>query len=200
VPPVCDFGNHFYEQLELQFGLIRARTPKYSEYKYFIVTQAQCHNDDCTTAKPTRSAAKLAQKYCHINIGRLCRSAGLLRTDVVNKLNEWETNGIFELKVSRVQKVYPLLKKLPTEYQDINKIADELYNTLETQGQRDLQRTRHFNLVTSPRCFSRALAAYFGDSSVGLPEECGHCTWCETHKQVDLTEKPALPNKALVGS
>ena len=46
--------------------------------------------------------------------------------------------------------------------------------------------------MTQRSCISRGLAKYFGDNSEGLPSECGHCSWCETHTPVVSTPREVV--------
>jgi superfamily II DNA helicase RecQ len=103
--------------------------------------------------------------------------------DVITNLNDWHERGIIDMKTSGVMHVYRIEKTFPRTTEELNGIADKLYEQMEQREQAELERTQHVvALATSSSCISRGLAKYFGDTSKSLPEECGHCTWCETHE------------------
>ena len=121
-------------------------------------------------------------------------TSGLPREDLVRKLEEWNERGIINLKPSGVQQVYRLERPLPATKQEIERIVDQLDETMGAQEKQNLDRTKALiDLITDKKCFSRSLAEYFGEASGGMPEECGHCTWCETHEQVFLPNEPPQP-------
>jgi hypothetical protein len=87
------------------------------------------------------------------------------------------------MKTSGVVHVYRIEKNLPKTSEELDNIADQLYEQMSEREQADLKRTQDVvALATSSSCISHGLAKYFGDTSKDLPEECGHCTWCETHE------------------
>jgi hypothetical protein len=103
--------------------------------------------------------------------------------DVITKLNDWHDRGIIEMKTSGVMHVYRVEKSLPRTGDELNDIANKLFTQMQEREQADLKRTQDVvALATSSSCISRGLATYFGDTSKELPMECGHCTWCETHR------------------
>jgi hypothetical protein len=64
---------------------------------------------------------------------------------------------------------------------------------MEATEKQNIARTKALiTLITDKRCFSRAIAEYFGEIS-DIKDECGHCQWCETHKQVVLPNEPPQP-------
>ena len=72
---------------------------------------------------------------------------------------------------------------------------------MHKREQQDLQRTKDvIALVTARSCISRGLAKYFGDNSEGLPSECGHCSWCETHTPVVVSPREIVSEeRAAIG-
>jgi RecQ helicase-like protein len=138
----------------------------------------------------------------YVDVDAVARNSGIVRADVVSKLNEWDGSGVIELKTSGVRHVYQLLRKLPSTPGEIEEIVKGLYSYLQAREKQDLQRIKDvISLITTESCISRRLAAYFGDGSEGLPAECGHCVWCETHTRVSLPEvPPAPPNPALINA
>ncbi|OCK78221.1 ATP-dependent DNA helicase [Lepidopterella palustris CBS 459.81] len=183
-----------YAQLELQFGLIRATTPIYAKYEYETINARILMNDSSSEAVAIRSVAHKKTKWWEIDADSAATRGGVNRLDIIKKLNDWNDRGIILMKASGVQNVYRVEKKLPSTPQEIAEIVDRLYLEMVEREQQALQRTKEVvGLVTSKKCFSRSLAAYFGDGSEGMPDECGHCTWCETHRQVVLPKIPPEP-------
>jgi hypothetical protein len=49
------------------------------------------------------------------------------------------------------------------------------------------------NLITGRQCFALSLAKHFGDELPENKQACGHCTWCETQRPVELKKPPQVP-------
>jgi superfamily II DNA helicase RecQ len=95
-----------------------------------------------------------------------------------------------ELKKEGVQNIFRLERPLPATPEEIDDIVNQLDASMEATEKQNLARTKSLlNLITTKRCFSRAIAEYFGETS-DVSEECGHCQWCETHRQVVLPNEP----------
>jgi hypothetical protein len=182
-----------YAQLELHFNLIRATTPKYTDYsfearpRYFV----SAVRGSSLAAKAIFSNATKAAKLHHIDMNGTTRLTDVPRHEIVNKLTEWNDEDIISLRTSGLQHVYKIEKQLPTAKAPRQVIADTLFAQMHKREQQDLQRTKDvIDLVTAGYCLSRGLANYFGDDSIGLDSECGHCSWCETHQRI--TVKPRV--------
>jgi superfamily II DNA helicase RecQ len=105
-------------------------------------------------------------------------------------MDEWNERGAIELKKEGVQNVYRLERPLPSTPEEIDNIVKQLDETMEKTEQQNLARTKALlDLITDKRCLSRSIADYFGEST-DVSEECGHCTWCETHRRVVLPDEP----------
>lgn len=74
-------------------------------------------------------------------------------------------------------------------------LVKSLDTFMDLKEKQDLDRTQALiRLITAKKCYSLSLAQYFGEPVDGtMAEECGHCTWCETHKQVVLPNEPPQP-------
>ena len=180
-----------YAHLELQFDLIRSTTPKYSNYSFETTNWHLIQNDPSSAAIAIRKVSRKAVKLYHVDVDAANNHAGVVRADIIRKLNGWNESGIIALRTSGVQNVYRVLRKLPSTQEAIEEIAKKLYTQMQTREQQDLQRTKEVvSLITSKSCISRGLATYFGDTSHSVPTKCGHCTWCETGVQVVLPDKP----------
>jgi hypothetical protein len=142
--------------------------------------------------------SRKAVKFWHVDVDAAGNRPGVVRADIIRKLNDWNESDVILLKTSGIEHVYRLLCKLPSTSEEIGEIVKKLYVNMQAREQQDLQRTKDvISLVTSRSCFSRGVCAYFGDSSHSMPVECGHCTWCETHVQVVLPKMPpARPDSA----
>lgn len=185
--------NVIYATLELRFGLIRAITPEYSEYK-FIASSGYyrvVHRDKSPEAQAICNSAKKAQKWYKVDPTNIASSTGLRRTDLVRKLQQLHDQGDIELKAGGVEPRYRVLKPLPKTDKDINDLVDKLYVDLEKKEQDALDRMREVvKLITGTKCFASALAAYFGMALPGGKESCGHCTLCVTGTPVILPPRP----------
>ncbi|KAI0168926.1 ATP-dependent DNA helicase [Hypoxylon sp. FL1284] len=179
--------------LELRFGLIRAITPEYSSYQYEATSTYNyvVKGDRSREGKAVTASAKKAVKWYTVDVNAAAQSAGLLRADLIRKLNEYNDRGAILLKASGVENRYKVLKALPSTAEGIDEIADKLYADMEARERDALGRTHEVaDLITGDKCFALALAQHFG---MGLPdgkEKCGHCTHCLTGARVLLPPKP----------
>lgn len=183
-----------YAQLELHFGLFRAAGSRYTEYKFKTHDGNVISRDTDPAARAIMKGSKKAAIWTNVPIEQIERSSGLSREELVRKLNDWNDRGAITNTASGVQNIYRIEKPLPSTPHEINVIVAGLDKTMGAQERQNLDRTRALiNLVTDKKCFSLALATYFGESVDDMPEECGHCTWCETHEQVQLPNEPPQP-------
>ncbi|KAI1092032.1 ATP-dependent DNA helicase [Rostrohypoxylon terebratum] len=182
--------------LELRFGLLRAITPEYGSYQ-FEATRDYNHivkNDQSKEGKAIFEHARKAQKWYHFDMNYVVSSTGLLRADLIRKLNDYNDRDIIMLKVSGVENRYKVLKKLPSTPQEIDAITDKVFADMESREEDALKRTQQVaDLITGDKCFALALAEHFG---MGLPDgktKCGHCIHCLTGKCIIMSPKPNLP-------
>jgi superfamily II DNA helicase RecQ len=179
-----------YAQLELHFKLFRAAGALYSKYKYIATKPNIVHNDATKTATAIQRASVKSGKWTHVDLGELANLTGIPRADLVRKMDEWNERGVIEVVKEGVQNTYRLERPLPSTPAEIEAIVKQLDETMEANEKQNLARTQALiKLITGKRCFSRAIADYFGETS-DISEECGHCTWCETHEQVVLPDEP----------
>ncbi|OIW32908.1 ATP-dependent DNA helicase [Coniochaeta ligniaria NRRL 30616] len=185
--------NVIYATLELRFGLIRAITPEYSEYK-FVASPTYyrlVHTDKSPEGAAIFKWAKKAQKWYKIDPTYIASSTGLRRMDIVRRLQQLHDQGALELKAGGVEPRYRVLKALPKTKKAIDELVDKVYKDLEKKEQDALRRMQEVvNLMTGKRCFASALAAYFGMDLPGDKQKCGHCTFCRTGKAVVLPPRP----------
>jgi superfamily II DNA helicase RecQ len=189
-----------YAQLELHFKLFRAAGTQYSTYKYATKDANAIRNDTSQAANVIKKASVKATKWTHIAVDDLANTSKLERADLVRKLNQWNEQGAIELKTKGVRSMFRLERPLPSTKKELEDIIKQLDDNMESTERMNLDRTKALiDLITDKKCFSRALASYFGETSSSAPTECGHCTWCETHAQVLLpNEPPQSPDPAKV--
>ncbi|KAI1370622.1 ATP-dependent DNA helicase [Hypoxylon crocopeplum] len=182
--------------LELHFGLVRAITPEYSSYQFEAMPRyvAATKNDPSLEVKAIYKNARKANKFHAIDVSAAAQSTGLLRSDIIRKLNDLHDRGIIMLKASGVENRYKILKELPHTSPEIDAITDKLYADMEAREDDALRRTQQVaDLITGDRCFALTLAQHFG---MGLPDgktKCGHCTHCLTGRRVLLPPRPTPP-------
>ncbi|PFH61734.1 hypothetical protein XA68_16455 [Ophiocordyceps unilateralis] len=182
-----------YASLELRFGLIRAITPEYTQYSfeatrnYGTVMKA----DQSKEAKAIMANAEKKAKYHYIDLAGVTKDTGLLRVDLIHKLNQLEERGCIKLKTSGIEHRYRILKPLPSTDEDMAKLLDELYADLEFREKEALGRIRQMvALITGARCFALALAEHFGMKLPDGKAKCGHCTFCISGKPVVMSPAP----------
>jgi hypothetical protein len=185
-----------YAQLELHFKLFRAAGALYSTYKYLTKDANTLQRDTSPAAVVIKKASMKATKWTHIAVDDLANDSRLERADLVRKLNQWNEQGAIELKTEGVRNSFRLERPLPSTTGEIDDIIKQLDESMGATEQMNLARTKALiDLITRKTCFSHALACYFGesDSNSNAPNNCGHCTWCETHVQVILPNEPPQP-------
>jgi RecQ family ATP-dependent DNA helicase len=183
-----------YATLELRFGLIRAITPEYSEYKFTASSTYHylLSNDPSKEAKAILTSAKKAKTLYQVDINALTApGSGLYRANVVRKLQEYHDKGALELRAGGVTPRYRVLKPLPRTHSEVETLVDLLYADLEKKEQDGLTRTQAvINFVTGTNCYAVALAGYFGMDLPDGKKTCGHCNICLTGKAVVLPPRP----------
>lgn len=185
--------NLLYAQLELRFDLLRAITPKYSNYTYKPSPNfdASTRSDTSALAKALK-AASTGRTNKTVDVDRVSAQTGSRREDAVRQLQNWSDNGLIELKPSGVVSRYRLLKPFPRDPSECSALVDMAYAQMEQREADDLRRSKQVvELITSAGCFAVALAAHFGDEVEH--GKCGRCQFCLTGKKVVMGElaKPA---------
>ncbi|RDA88517.1 hypothetical protein CP532_6648 [Ophiocordyceps camponoti-leonardi (nom. inval.)] len=176
-----------YASLELRFGLIRAITPEFSHYSFEATNKYEkvMKRDNSEEAKAILANATKKAKYYYLDMSGVVDGTGLLRTDLVRKLNQLEEQGCMKLKASGIQHRYRILKPVPSTEKSFAKLFDELYADLEFREGEALRRVHQMaDLATGSKCLALALAEHFG---MGLPDgktKCGHCTYCVSGRRV----------------
>jgi superfamily II DNA helicase RecQ len=183
-----------YAQLELHFKLFRAAGTLYNKYKYIVNDRNIVMNDSSPAATIILRASVKSSRWTHVALDELASSTGILRADLVRKLDDWNGRGAIQLEKEGVQNIFRLEQALPSSPEAMKSITEQLDRNMKGTEQQNLARTQALlHLMTDQRCFAHAIAGYFGEGSSNMPEECGHCTWCETHTQVVLPNEPPQP-------
>ncbi|KAM4058367.1 DEAD/DEAH box helicase [Hirsutella rhossiliensis] len=182
-----------YASLELRFGLIRAITPQFTQYSFEATSKyyPSLKADKSEEGKAIFSNARKAAKYHHIDVSGVARATGLLRADLVRKLNQLEERECIRLKASGIEHRYRILRSLPSTDGAIVKLVDELYADLEFREEEVMRRVQQMaDLITGTKCFALALAEHFGMKLPDGKRNCGHCTFCLLGWPVVLPPKP----------
>jgi superfamily II DNA helicase RecQ len=183
-----------YAQLELHFKLFRAAGSLYSTYKYAVKDSSALDRDTSQAAAVIKRASVKASKWINIAVDDLANTSHLERADIVRKLDQWNELGAVELKKEGVRTSFRLERPLPSSAAEIDEIIKQVDDSMGATEQMNLSRTKALiDLITDAKCFSRALAGYFGETNNNAPENCGHCTWCETRTKVNLPNEPPQP-------
>lgn len=147
--------------------------------------------DRSPAATAIQGVTRKAKTLHHVDVDAATRQSGLPRSEIVAKLNSWHDNNLIDLQTAGVINIYRILTKLPTNPAERQEIADKLYRELELREQQELQRMAQvMNLITGVKCFSRVLASHFGDQLPDNAQECGHCSWCEAKRPVEVVTPP----------
>jgi hypothetical protein len=176
-------------QLELRFELIRAVTPKYSEYKY---TRAPAFesltSDQSNVTRSIKQCSKTAKKWTHIDVDAAARRGGFTRQDAVRKLQEWNNSGAIELQPSGVVHRSRVLKQFPRDELARSSICSSIYQRIEEKEKEDMEHIQAvIEFVTASECLSRELARHFGDEASVPKGGCGSCQYCLTGSAVQFS-------------
>jgi superfamily II DNA helicase RecQ len=183
-----------YAELELHYGLFRAAGAFYTEFKYLSNVPDVLTADTSPTARVITRAAKKIHRWTHVALDDIAETSGIPRLDLVRKLDEWDEHGAIELEKKGVKNIFRLKNPLPTSQEELEDMIKQLDKSMLEREVQELRRTEALiKLITDKKCFSRALADYFGETSGTMADECGHCTWCETHKQICLPDEAPQP-------
>ena len=177
-------------QLELRFELIRAITPKYSEYKY-IKSQAfeKLTKDTLPITKAIKKASKPAKTWTRIDVDVVATGGRFTRGDAVRKLQEWNDIGAIELHTSGVVNRFRVLRPFPQGQKAKDQLVTSIYAHIEAREKSDMARVRQvIDLVTHPGCSSRELARHFGDEDTVPTDGCRHCNFCLSNTPVKFLQ------------
>jgi hypothetical protein len=166
----------------------------YTKYSYKPGPQyGKCFSDKSPTATAIAKFAKKASTWFHIDVEATSHATKLARSDLIRKLNDMHEMKVIEMQASGVLNVYKILKTLPKTTEQREDLLDLIFIGMVEREQQALNRTDEMlALVTGQACFSRSLAEHFGDKLPGGNVECGHCTWCKSHKAIVQQVPPPI--------
>ena len=154
-------------QLELRCELIRAITPKYSEYKYTkSASFGQRTTDGSSITLALKKLSRKAKTWTQVDIDAAAQLGGVQRADAVRRLQEWNDGGAIELRPSGVVNRFRILKYFPQGDATKNAIITAIYAQIEAREKSDMERIHAvIDLITSKGCLARELARHFGDEA-----------------------------------
>ncbi|KAG9680306.1 ATP-dependent DNA helicase, partial [Aureobasidium melanogenum] len=184
-----------FAALELRFGLLRAITPEYTSYQFEDKGRyhAVASSDHSPEARAIYSMSTKAIKNFTFDMNAATRR-GLMRANLVQKLDSWNATGVIMLKTSGVMNRYRVLSPLPTAEADIQALADDLFADMAQREKDALGRIDQMvGLITGKSCLALGLAEHFGMDLPDCRRSCGHCTYCAWGEAATLAPKPAPP-------
>lgn len=182
-----------YAALELQFGLIRAITPEYSEYKFEATPMyyGRAKSENSPEGKALYAGAIKKSTLHHIDLNQIVARTGIMRVDLVRKLNELNDTGAIKLRAGGIEHKYRVLRRLPRSGKERDALVDKLHEDLSRREQDALDRTKQVeDIMTGDKCLSLALAEHFGMGLPGQRPKCGHCTHCLTGRRTVMPPRP----------
>lgn len=114
-----------YASLELRFRLLRAMTPRYTTYKFQARRGWEQFVDKSPlpVVKAIKNHAKKAVTWYDIDVNVAAMSGGMSRYDVVQKLEDWNSSGLIELKTTGVLNVYRVESQLPASSAELEALT-----------------------------------------------------------------------------
>ena len=173
-------------QLELRFELIRAITPKYSQYKYIkSPTFSTNPPESSPLTRALNQHSKTAKKWTTVDVDAAALTARCAREEAIRKLQQWHDSGAIELHPSSVIHRFRVLKPVPQTAEEKTSIIQSLHDQIKARERSDMQRVHAvINLITAHECIARKLALHFGDEASVPVGGCGHCNFCLTREAV----------------
>ncbi|GAA5905430.1 hypothetical protein JCM8208_004276 [Rhodotorula glutinis] len=189
-----------YALLELQQGLLRATTPFYSSYQLKPSSsnpsafKTKVENDKSPEAVAIRAHWKKGPTWHTVDVVPAAEDSNIPRADLVRCISRWELNGFVEVKVAGVRNRYLVTGTLPELDEDIDELADKLYQQLHDREEADVKRLRSVvDFVRGGKCYAQELAEYFGDPDSVPNGVCGNCSFCTTKTKIPFEPKFDAP-------
>ncbi|KAK4687262.1 hypothetical protein P7C73_g2871, partial [Tremellales sp. Uapishka_1] len=170
--------NLLYAILELDYELLRARTPFYEVYtlKFKGNGLQKVTADDSQAAIAIKANWKGASSRV-VNVIATALASGCSRLNLAGCVSGWESAGYVDSTASQVRSQYKLLKanaQLPTTAEKIDKLATSLAETMEQREKKEVRRLQDVLDVATGNRY------YFGDGDSIPGGECKNCTYCKT--------------------
>ena len=163
--------------LELD-GYLEGGTPFYAEYKFKPLSPSseileQFDGDRQQFLKTLFKQAKKGRVWFTLDLDTCIVATKSDRQRVIRALDYLAEREMIELKVAGVHHRYRVLRS-----PDVAAVANSLVERTKERQDRELDRLQHLiQLFAHDGCHVSALGGYFGEP---LPQDCGHCGWCET--------------------
>lgn len=182
--------HSLYAKLELRFGLLRAVTPRYTNWVY----KPSHHFERVIKADPSdieKAIFELSRDRKNglksIDIPLVAETVGVNRELVIRKLEAWNRQRVIELRCNGTISRYRMLKPFPQDPLEERELIDMAHNEVRAHKLAEMKRSQMVvDLVTGGSCFARSLAEYFGDEGSVPKKGCGKCQWCLTKERVVL--------------
>lgn len=184
-------------QLELQ-GYLKGGTPFYANYQFKPLLSSKeilerfDENRKIFIASIFKMASK-AKTWFQLDVEQVARELNSPRDRVIRALDYLAEHKMLEVKVAGVRNRYTIIKRPDTTHA----LAKQLYSAGQEREQRELKRLQQtVDWITLNECQTSALTARF-DSPLG--KNCGHCSWCENKKSVQMDNRLSLePDTSVV--
>ncbi|KAL8948898.1 MAG: hypothetical protein Q9222_004956 [Ikaeria aurantiellina] len=187
-------------QLELRFELIRAVTPKYSEYKYTKSPRFEdLTKDGSALTDEIKKVSRTAVKWTSVDVDAVAEARKFFRGQAVRKLQEWNDIGAIELKPSGVINRFKILTQFPSDEDAKNRMITSIYQQIEDRERSDMERVQQvIGFVTSRGCLTRELARHFHDQDSIPAKGCRTCTFCMTNNAIKYYPTEAQQRKGQI--
>lgn len=179
--------------MESHSGLIRRISPiKSSRYAYELLKKPPSEDDTCFVAQAILKLSKRTEaprdtEFVTVDIDEIADAVEVSRSEVLEKLKNWDNGGIIDLAYADTISRYCVLKPFPKTRPAVREIIDTTYNELKARDVETVKRSEKvIKLITGRSCYARDLAAHFEDMDSVPARGCGNCQWCLTKKRVAL--------------
>ncbi|KAL8811958.1 MAG: hypothetical protein Q9200_001391 [Gallowayella weberi] len=187
-------------RLELQFGLIRAVTPKYSNYRYIKTPLFEdLSNDDSAVTRMVKKHSHTAIKWTAVDVDAVALAGHFPREHAIRKLQEWNDRGAIRLETTGVINRFKILRNFPQGESAKQDIVTAIYKHFVDRERSDIERVqRVIHFVTSNGCLTQELASHFSDHESIPSEGCRTCSFCVTRKRVEYQPTGAQQRKGRI--
>ena len=176
--------------LELE-GYLEGGTPYYAQYRFKPLTSSaeilgRFQGDRREFLATLFRQAKSGRTWFSLDIDTCVAATKSDRQRVVRALDYLAEQGLIELSVAGVHHRFRVVKS-----PDVPALAQQLYDRTVGRQERELERLQTIlRLMQHDGCQVSALGGYFGEP---LPQNCGHCSWCENERPIQVQEADAPP-------
>lgn len=182
--------------IETRLGYLRGIAPTKSPRYTFQILQKSLSEED--SSDEAQAILKMAKKieaprdtdFVSIDIDKVADALEIRRSQVLEKLRDWDESEIIELGPADSIPRYRVLKPFPQTQQAIREIIEMTHNELTARDADTLKRSEKvLKLITGKSCYARGLAMHFEDINSVPVTGCGNCQWCLTKRRVVLKKQ-----------